>query len=141
VASQRNHDARADSRPESLLRRNSRSDAESNRQGKHDQSDRQSRAKISKKVAPTIPAQGRDYRRTEASHERQSNEMRALDARLPSRRHRPCSRSFEFVLRTTASKAGGKNVEIIVTEIGIGFGNRVRFKGRLRKFAGEEVPT
>jgi hypothetical protein len=39
------------------------------------------------------------------------------------------------------AKAGGKNVEIIVTEIRIGFGNRVRFKGRLRKFAGEEVPT
>jgi hypothetical protein len=67
--------------------------------------------------------------------------MRALDARLPSERHRPSSRPFEFVLRTTASKAGGKNVEIIVTEIRIGFGNRVRFKGRLRKFAGEEVPT
>jgi hypothetical protein len=40
-----------------------------------------------------------------------------------------------------AGKASGKIIEISVSEIRVGFGNRVRFKGQLHKFAGEEVAT
>jgi hypothetical protein len=35
--------------------------------------------------------------------------------------------------------AKGKSIEICITEIRAAFGHRVRFKGRLRKFADEEV--
>ena len=37
-----------------------------------------------------------------------------------------------------AGKVAGGFVEIIVTEIRAGFGDRVRCKGRIAKFAGEE---
>jgi hypothetical protein len=36
-------------------------------------------------------------------------------------------------------KVVGSFVELIVTEIRVGFGGRARFKGQLRKFGGEEV--
>jgi hypothetical protein len=36
-------------------------------------------------------------------------------------------------------KATGKIIEILITEIRMGFGGRARFKGTLRKFGGEEV--
>ena len=38
-----------------------------------------------------------------------------------------------------AGKATGKIIEIAISEIRVGFGGRVRFKGQLRKFGGEEV--
>lgn len=38
-----------------------------------------------------------------------------------------------------AGKATGKIIEISISEIRVGFGGRVRFKGQLRKFVGEEV--
>ena len=38
-----------------------------------------------------------------------------------------------------AGKATGKVVELSISEIRVGFGGRVRFKGYLRKFGGEEV--
>ena len=38
-----------------------------------------------------------------------------------------------------AGKATGKTIEIAISEIRVGFGGRVRFKGQLRKFGGEEV--
>jgi hypothetical protein len=38
-----------------------------------------------------------------------------------------------------AGKAKGKLIEISISEIRVGFGGRVRFKGQLRKFSNEEV--
>jgi len=38
-----------------------------------------------------------------------------------------------------AGKATGKIIEIAISEIRVGFGGRVRFKGQLRKFGGEQV--
>jgi hypothetical protein len=38
-----------------------------------------------------------------------------------------------------AGKATGKRIELSISEIRFGFGGRVRVKGKLRKFGGEEV--
>jgi hypothetical protein len=40
-----------------------------------------------------------------------------------------------------AGKATGKIIDVSVSEIRVGFGNRVRFKGQLRKFGSEEIQT
>lgn len=40
-----------------------------------------------------------------------------------------------------AGKAARKTIEISISEIRVGFGGRVRFKGKLRKFGSEEVPS
>lgn len=38
-----------------------------------------------------------------------------------------------------AGKAKGKLLEVSISEIRVGFGGRVRFKGQLRKFGNEEI--
>jgi hypothetical protein len=38
-----------------------------------------------------------------------------------------------------AGKAAGKIIELSISEIRVGFGGRVRFKGQLRKFGNEEI--
>ena len=40
-----------------------------------------------------------------------------------------------------AGKANRKIIEISISEIRVGFGGRVRFKGKLRKFGTEEVQS
>jgi hypothetical protein len=40
-----------------------------------------------------------------------------------------------------AGKAAGKIIEIAISEIRVGFGGRVRFKGQLRKIGGEDVES